>query len=98
MPRGRMLGEMTSLELTHWLAFWEVEHLGGPEERADLRSGIVASVVANANRDPDVRPDPYVPDDFVPRFGDRAGDEEATTTMTAEAFSALLHARFPQAG
>jgi len=38
------------------------------EDRADFRSAIVASTVANAFRDPKKRK-PYKPDDFMPKFG-----------------------------
>ena len=32
---------------------------------ADLRSGIVASTIANVNRDPETKPDPFSPGDFI---------------------------------
>lgn len=38
------------------------------EERADLRAGIIASTIANANRDPKRRRKPYKPEDFMPKF------------------------------
>ena len=38
------------------------------EERADLRAGIVAAVVANVNRAEDQKP--YHPLDFTPKFGE----------------------------
>lgn len=90
---------MDSRELTHWMAFWEVEHLGGPEERADLRTGILGSIVANTQRDPDRTPEPYTATDFLPRFGE--SDDEwdgSAANVSPEAFSSLLHARFPLAG
>lgn len=55
---------MTWRQLLAWRDYAEIEPFG--EERADLRSGIVASVVANANRDPKRRPKPYQPSDFMP--------------------------------
>lgn len=48
------------------MAYYELEPFG--EERADLRSGIVASTVANAHRDPKRRRKPFRPLDFMPRF------------------------------
>ena len=38
------------------------------EEREDLRAGIVASTIANANRDPKRRKQPFKPQDFMPVY------------------------------
>lgn len=35
-------------------------------ERADFHAGLVASVIANVNRDPKKRPDPFTAADFMP--------------------------------
>ena len=48
------------------MAYYELEPFG--EERADLRSAIVASTVANAHRDPKRRRKAFRPLDFMPRF------------------------------
>ena len=40
------------------------------EERADLRAGIVASTIANANRDPK-KGKPFKAEDFMPKFGNQ---------------------------
>ena len=61
---------MSSLEFAEWLEFGEIEPWG--EERADVRSAIVASTVANANRDPKARKKPFTVADFMPRFGQPA--------------------------
>lgn len=55
---------MSSREFSEWMAFAELEPFG--EERADLRSAIVAAVFANANRDRKKRPRPFAPADFMP--------------------------------
>lgn len=34
--------------------------------RCDLRSGIIASVIANVNRDRNKQPQPFIPEDFMP--------------------------------
>jgi hypothetical protein len=62
-----VLESMSSRQLTEWIAYAKLEPFG--EERADLRAGIVASVIANANRDPKRKP--YKPEDFMPRFEPR---------------------------
>lgn len=94
-----MLAALDSYELTEWLAFWEIEHLDGPDDRADLRAGIIASTIANAHRNPDTTPEPFAPFDFVPRFADQEEKwDGSAVAMSPEAFSELMHARFPQAG
>lgn len=52
-----------------WLAYMKLEPIG--EERADLRAGIIASTIANANRNPKKRSKPFTPKDFMPKFGER---------------------------
>lgn len=58
---------MTWPQLVAWFQYAEVEPFG--EYRADLRSGTVAAVIANTNRDPKKRPRPFTPSDFMPEFG-----------------------------
>ena len=48
------------------MAFYNAEPFGG--ERGDLQAGIVASTVANVNRDPKKKRKPYEPGDFMPEF------------------------------
>ena len=60
---------MSSRELTEWMCYYEQEPWG--EERADLRAGIIASTIANANRAPKKRKKPFTPTDFMPKM-DRA--------------------------
>lgn len=61
---------MSSREFAEWAQFYELEPWG--EERADIRSGIVASTIANANRDAKKRKKPFTVEDFMPRFGQPA--------------------------
>lgn len=61
-----MLSEMTWDQFMEWAAFYEISPFG--EERADLRAGVVASVIANVNRDPR-KGKAYQPSDFVLKFG-----------------------------
>lgn len=46
------------------MEFCQIEPFGAPYE--DLRAGVVASVVANVNRDPKKRPEPFGPLDLLP--------------------------------
>jgi hypothetical protein len=54
----------SSREIAEWMAFASLEPFG--EERADLRAGIIASVLANIHRDRKRRPEPFSPTDFMP--------------------------------
>jgi hypothetical protein len=60
------------------MAYAKIEPFG--EERADLRAGIVASTIANVNRDPKRRVKPFTPDEFMPDFDmeTRGGRKSAT--------------------
>jgi hypothetical protein len=60
-------------EFSYWMAYHEREPWG--EKRADLRSGIVAATVANANRGKDT--DPFSPGDFMPEFGKASKEQTA---------------------
>lgn len=59
-----MLEEITSRELSEWMAYNEIEPFG--EDREDLRMGIIASTIANVNRASGKKP--YKPQDFMPVF------------------------------
>lgn len=60
------LGErMSSMELSEWIAFNAISPIG--DDRADLRSGIVASVIANCHR---TKGQPFKPVDFMPFASD----------------------------
>lgn len=56
-----MLARMPSRLFSEWMAYAQLEPFG--EGRADLRAGIVASVIANRWRGEDERE--YKPEDFV---------------------------------
>jgi hypothetical protein len=67
------LGErMSSRELSEWIAFNAISPIG--DERADLRSGIVASVMANCHR---TKGQPFRPVDFMPFAQDNSQPRRA---------------------
>lgn len=69
---GRTLGELgRTMSLAEFL-LWVREYNRDPwgEERADMRSGIVASTIANVNRGKHTSA--FRVADFMPKFGDRA--------------------------
>ncbi len=59
-----LLERIDSAEITSWQLYAEMEPFG--EERADLRAGIIAALIANANRDPKKHREPFTPRDFMP--------------------------------
>ena len=71
-----MLSEMSWEQFLGWTAYTRLEPWG--EERSDLRCGIIASVIANVNRDPKRKATPYNPSDFMPKFGEKARKKPLT--------------------
>ena len=61
---GALAARLTSSQMTEWQAYFAEDPWG--EERADLRSAILASLFANAHRDPAQHSEPYRPVDFMP--------------------------------
>ena len=55
---------MSYAEFVDWLAYYQVEPFGGL--RDDLHAALVASLIANANRDPKKRRKPFSPGEFIP--------------------------------
>jgi hypothetical protein len=61
---AQMLAEVSSLELTEWLAYYRLEPFG--EGVADQRHGGLSALLANIHRDAKTKPDPFRPTDFIP--------------------------------
>ncbi len=80
-----MLSRMSAAELDEWMLYARIEPFG--EERADLRMGILASLIANVNRAKGA--DAFTPSDFIPVF-DAEPEPELTEEGAAmiEAFKA----------
>ncbi len=57
----QLLSEIDSVELTEWLAFDQIEPFGDP--RADLRTGLICSTVANYSMSPPKKP--HRPSDYM---------------------------------
>jgi hypothetical protein len=58
-----MLEEISARTLREWMAYYALDPWG--DERADLRSGIVAATLANIHRGKRAA---FRPRDFMPRF------------------------------
>lgn len=84
-----MLETISHDQFQNWMAYDHIEPFG--EERGDLRTGIVASVIANCT--PGVRRR-YTPKDFMPDFRPRrrrmSGQEIAATMNAAAARTARM--------
>ncbi len=65
MTVRELLARIDSRELSEWNAFFELEPWGC--EMEDWRTGLVASTIANVNRDPKKQRKPFEPDDFMPQ-------------------------------
>jgi len=79
-----MLSEISSTQFAEWMAYSRLEPWG--EERDDLRMGIIASTIANANRGKNSKP--FKPQDFMPKFEPET-EEDAQARLMAKAMSAL---------
>lgn len=68
--------EIDSAEFTEWMAYYQLEPFG--ETVADIRHGIATSLLANINRDEKTKPQPFIPDDFIPwnSENDDRGDDQ----------------------
>lgn len=64
----KMLAEMSPEQLLTWKAYYALEPFG--QKRDDLRAGTISAIIANANRDPKKRSQPFKPEDFFPSLQD----------------------------
>jgi hypothetical protein len=71
---SELLSRVSSAELTEWMAYFRLEPWG--TEPDDIRAGIIASTVANGNRDPKRQRKPFTTEDFMPKWGACARSEE----------------------
>jgi hypothetical protein len=69
---ARMLQDMRPSELGTWIALYAVDPWG--EQRADLRTGILASTMANIHRGKGSQA--FSPADFMPRYEASARKDE----------------------
>lgn len=79
---------MSSAEFSEWMAYAQIEPFG--EERADLRMAILATIIANANRDPKLRPEPFEVSDFMPNFEKPEMMSKEDALMAIDAAMTLL--------
>lgn len=78
MPVSEAQARISSAEFAEWVAFAQLEPFG--PSREDARAGVIASLIANANRDADKRSAPFEPSDFFPTLGEGAAPVEQQQT------------------
>ena len=83
MTVRELLERIDSRELSEWTAFFEIEPWG--TEVDDWRAGLVASTIANVNRDPKKQKKPFQPKDFM-----LERDKEPTPTQSPEDHQKIL--------
>ena len=66
IPVSELLNRISSHELSEWQAYSILEPFG--EGTAFLRTGIIASTIANVNRGKNSKM--LGPEDFIPKFGE----------------------------
>jgi len=64
MTVKELLARIDSRELSEWTAYYQIEPFG--EFRADIRSAIIATTLANIHRGKDQQP--FRIKDFMPKF------------------------------
>jgi hypothetical protein len=79
-------------EFLEWMAFSQVEPLGGA--RDDYRFAMLSSLIANANRDPKKHPQPYDFEDFMPDWWQER--QAQSLMMKFRAISEAVNARNAQ--
>lgn len=82
MSVRRTQKEINSAEFAEWMAYEELEPFG--PQREDERAGMIAATLANVNRDPEKKSDPFVPFDFFPRLEDMMDASSAVETGPSE--------------
>lgn len=78
---------MTANEFAEWMAFARLEPFGAHVDYH--RAGVVAATVANTQRDPKRRPQPFQARDFIPRFGPPPPAAEEAARVSAKVMQVM---------
>jgi hypothetical protein len=87
MTVRELLARVDSAELAEWAAYYQLEPFG--EGMQDQRHGMLSALIANTNRDPKTRPEPFEPHEFIP-WRKRGKAAEPRMAGSAEAQTNLL--------
>ena len=87
-----LLRGLTARQFLEWEAYAELEPFG--EIRADYRAASIARTVAEVNRDPKKRSEPFEIEDFLLRFRDEAGRRREQTWQEMKTIAHLIVAAY----
>lgn len=92
---SRMLGEMSSEDFTEWKAYEKLEPFGPLSE--EWRIANLTSIIANVNRNPKKRSQPFTAKDFMRNYEEKLlnaiQEEKPMSRETlAKKFSMIMHA------
>ena len=77
---------MSAEDFYECMLYDQMEPFGGP--RGDLQAGVIASVIANVNRDPKKKTKPWSPVDFM-LFTEKPGPEKQSPKAFRDALMAI---------
>jgi hypothetical protein len=84
-----MLASISGKQFAEWNAYYILEPFGDEW----LRTAMLASLIANANRDADLKPEPFLLQDFMPSWDtglEQVEDGEDHWKRTKELFRILM--------
>lgn len=90
-----LLDTISYAELVAWGEYYQAEPWG--EWRADARSAQISAILANTNRDPKKRPEPYAVKDFM-MFSGKEQSEAQSDQVGAKTDPALIAWMFRKSG
>lgn len=79
-----LLNDLDADEFHEWMAFYAIDPWD--EQRADLRAGVIASVIANVNS----KRAKFKPSDFMPRYEPKRRRSGSELKGIAERWNAVL--------
>lgn len=88
MTVDELLRRISSRELTEWMIYYRLEPFG--QDVDWLRAGVIASTIANVNRDPKKQPRPFEPADFIPQTTEAANDDRPQWRRILDATTSAL--------
>lgn len=80
-----MLSEISSRELTEWLAYYQAEPFGDSETQAEYRMAYLAALLANIHRDHKKHPSEFTAREFMRVEFLRAGEEPEADALLEKA-------------
>lgn len=78
---------MSISEFHQWLAWDAIEPIG--EHRSDIQNAMTAQIIANVNRDPNKKSEPFTVDDFMVPWAGKPEPEPLTPEQELERWSIL---------